>query len=30
MAFSSLIAHNFYHVGCNDTTLRENGHPGVY
>ena len=29
-ALSNLIAHNFYHVGCNDTTLRENGHEGVY
>ncbi|MDR2529849.1 MAG: hypothetical protein LBD04_12675 [Synergistaceae bacterium] len=30
MTLSNMIAHNFYHVGCNDTTLRENGHPGVY
>ncbi|MDR3231766.1 MAG: DinB family protein [Synergistaceae bacterium] len=28
--FASLIGHNFYHVGCNDTTLREGGHLGVY
>ena len=27
---SSINVHNFYHVGCNDTTLRENGHEGVY
>ena len=27
---SNLVAHNFYHVGCNDTILREAGHPGVY
>ncbi|GHS97472.1 hypothetical protein AGMMS50276_17590 [Synergistales bacterium] len=30
MMLSNLIAHNFYHVGCNDTTLRENGRSGVY
>ena len=29
-ALSNLIVHNFYHVGCNDTTLREKGHDGVY
>jgi uncharacterized damage-inducible protein DinB len=27
---SGLAGHFFYHIGCNDTTLRENGHPGVY
>jgi len=30
MAVSSLIGHLFYHIGCNDTILRENGHAGVY
>ena len=30
MVLSNMIAHNFYHVGCNDTVLRENGHLGVY
>ncbi|MDR3265886.1 MAG: DinB family protein [Synergistaceae bacterium] len=30
VVFASLIGHNFYHVGCNDTTLRESGHLGVY
>ncbi|MDR1978517.1 MAG: DinB family protein [Synergistaceae bacterium] len=30
MVLSNLIAHNFYHVGCNDTILREKGHLGVY
>ena len=30
MTLSNMIAHNFYHVGCNDTILREHGHPGVY
>jgi uncharacterized damage-inducible protein DinB len=30
MVVSNLIAHNFYHVGCNDTVLRQHGHLGVY
>jgi len=30
MVISGLAGHLMYHVGCNDTTLRENGHPGVY
>jgi len=29
MVISGLAEHLFYHVGCNDTILRENGHPGV-
>ena len=30
MVMSSLAGHLFYHVGCNDSILRENGHEGVY
>ena len=30
MVLSNMIAHNFYHVDCNDTVLRENGHLVVY
>jgi len=30
MVASSLAGHCLYHVGCNDSILRENGHPGVY
>ena len=30
MVMSSLAGHIFYHIGCNDSILRENGHPGVY
>ena len=30
MAFIGVIWHIFYHVGCNDTTLREHGHAGVF
>jgi len=30
MAISGMAGHLMYHVGCNDTTLRENGQPGVY
>ena len=27
---ASIAGHFFYHIGCNDTILRENGHAGVY
>ena len=30
MVVANLTAHLFYHIGCNDTTLRESGHAGVY
>jgi len=30
MVMSGLAGHCFYHVGCNDSILRENGHDGVY
>ena len=30
MVISGLAGHCFYHVGCNDSILRENGHAGVY
>ena len=30
MVISGLAGHLMYHVGCNDTTLRENGRSGVY
>jgi hypothetical protein len=30
MVISGLAGHIMYHVGCCDTTLRENGHGGVY
>ena len=30
MVVSGLAGHCFYHIGCNDSILRENGHAGVY
>ena len=30
MALSGLAGHLLYHVGCNDSILRENGYSGVY
>ena len=30
MVVSGLAGHFFYHIGCNDSILRENGHAGVY
>ena len=30
MVLAGLAGHLFYHIGCNDTILRENGYVGVY